>query len=43
VRDGIDLAGEYTIDVTIDDGTTSTSQSFTTFFRGDLRDYWDND
>jgi len=43
VRNGIDLAGEYTIDVTIDDGTTSTSQSFTTFFRGDIRDYWDND
>jgi len=43
VREGIDVRGEYTVFVLIDDGTTSTSQSFTTFFRGDIRDYWDND
>jgi len=32
--------GEYNVKVTIDDGTSNTSQSFTTFFRGDVRDYF---
>ena len=40
VRQGIDVRGEYTVFVLIDDGTTSTTQSFKTYFRGDLRDYW---
>jgi len=34
--------GEYNVNVTIDDGTSNTSQSFTTFFRGDIRDYFDD-
>jgi len=42
VIEGIDLPGEYTVNVTVDDGTTSTSQSYNTFFRGDIRDYWEN-
>jgi len=42
VREGIDLPGEYTVNVFIDDGITNTSQSYKTFFRGDIRDYWDN-
>ena len=32
--------GEYNVNVVIDDGTSNTSQSFTTFFRGDVRDYF---
>ncbi len=32
--------GEYTVDVMIEDETSNTSQSFTTFFRGDVRDYF---
>jgi len=32
--------GEYNVNVTIDDGTSNISQSFTTFFRGDVRDYF---
>lgn len=32
--------GEYNVNVIIDDGTSNTSQSFTTFFRGDVRDYF---
>ncbi|GBF23932.1 hypothetical protein MnTg01_00265 [archaeon MnTg01] len=32
--------GEYNVKVIIDDGTSNTSQSFTTFFRGDVRDYF---
>ena len=32
--------GEYNVNVTIDDETSNTSQSFTTFFRGDIRDYF---
>ena len=43
VREGIDLPGEYNVNVTIDDGKSSTSQTFKTFFRGDLRDYFDDD
>lgn len=42
VREGIDRPGEYKVNVTIDDGTTSTNQSFKTFFRGEIRDYWQN-
>ena len=33
--------GEYNVNVTIDDGNTNTSESFTTFFRGDITDYFD--
>ena len=32
--------GKYNVNVMIDDGTSNTSQSFTTFFRGDIRDYF---
>jgi len=32
--------GEYNVNVTIDDGTSNISQSFITFFRGDIRDYF---
>ena len=32
--------GEYNVNVTIDDGTSNINQSFTTFFRGDIRDYF---
>ncbi len=32
--------GEYNVNVTIDDGTSNITQSFTTFFRGDVRDYF---
>ncbi len=32
--------GEYNVNVTIEDETSNTSQSFTTFFRGDIRDYF---
>jgi len=32
--------GKYNVNVIIDDGTSSISQSFTTFFRGDIRDYF---
>jgi len=34
--------GEYSVNVMIDDGTSNISQSFTTFFRGDIRDYFDD-
>jgi len=42
VRENIDIPGKYNVNVTVDDGTTFTSQSFITFFRGDLRDYFDD-
>jgi len=32
--------GEYNVNVIIDDGTSNINQSFTTFFRGDVRDYF---
>jgi len=32
--------GEYNVNVMIDDGASNLSQSFTTFFRGDIRDYF---
>ena len=41
VRENIDVPGKYNVNVTVGDGTSSTSQSFTTFFRGDIRDYFD--
>jgi hypothetical protein len=41
VRENIDIPGKYNVNVTVDDGTSTTSQSFTTFFRGDIRDYFD--
>jgi len=41
VRENIDIPGKYNVNVTVDDGTSVTSQSFTTFFRGDIRDYFD--
>jgi len=34
--------GEYNVNVMVDDGTSNISQSFTTFFRGDIRDYFDD-
>jgi len=41
VRENIDIPGKYNVNVTVDDVTSDTSQSFTTFFRGDIRDYFD--
>jgi len=32
--------GEYNVNVMIDEENTKTSESFTTFFRGDIRDYF---
>ena len=40
VLEGVVDQGEYNVKVIIDDGTSNTSQSFTTFFRGDIRDYF---
>jgi hypothetical protein len=40
VKGGINLPGEYSINITIDDGTGSKTQSFKTFFRGEIKDYW---
>jgi len=34
--------GEYNVNVMIDDGKSKNSESFTTFFRGDIRDYFDD-
>ena len=34
--------GEYNVNVLIDDGNSKNSKSFTTFFRGDIRDYFDD-
>jgi hypothetical protein len=41
VRENIDIPGKYNVNVTVNDGDTSINQSFTTFFRGDIRDYFD--
>ena len=41
VRENIDIPGKYYVNVIVGDGTSVTSQSFTTFFRGDIRDYFD--
>lgn len=35
--------GKYNVNVIIDDGNTNTSESFTTFFRGDIRQYFADD
>ena len=43
VREGIDLPGEYSIRVNIADNSSSESQTFKTFFRGDYRDYVEGD
>jgi hypothetical protein len=40
VLEGVVGQGEYNVNVMIDDGVSNTSQSFTTFFRGDIRDYF---
>jgi len=41
VNEGIAGQGEFNVDVIVYDGLTSVSKSFTTFFRGDIRDYFD--
>ena len=41
VRERVVSQGEYDVKVTID-GNDDTSQSFKTFFRGDIRDYFHN-
>jgi len=41
VRENIDVPGKYNVNVTIDDKTSAISKSFTTYFRGDIRDYFD--
>ena len=41
VRENIDIPGKYNVNVIVGDGTRATSKSFTTFFRGDIRDYFD--
>src|SRR3970282_3034351 len=41
VRENIDIPGKYNVNVTVDNGASAISQSFTTFFRGDIRDYFD--
>lgn len=42
IKGGIDLPGEYFVNINANDGTSSTSQSIKTFFRGEIRDYWQN-
>ncbi|MGI0056032.1 MAG: hypothetical protein ACREAK_01525 [Nitrosarchaeum sp.] len=42
VRENITPPGKYNVNVVVDDGTNAISQSFTTFFRGDIRYYFDN-
>ena len=41
VLEGVIDQGEYNVNVMIDDGNSKNSESFTTFFRGDIRDYFD--
>jgi len=43
VNEGIVGQGKFNVNVVADNGTNSTSKSFTTFFRGDIRYYFDND
>jgi hypothetical protein len=43
VREGIDIRGEYIVYVSINDGVSSSTQTLKTFFRGDIRDYFDDD
>lgn len=42
IKGGIDLPGEYFVNITASDRTSSTSQSVKTFFRGEIKDYWQN-
>lgn len=42
VNEGIVGQGKFNVNVIVNDGVTSTSKSFTTFFRGDIRYYDDN-
>lgn len=42
VRENIDLPGKYNIKVTADYGKTSIEKSYTTFFRGNIQDYFKN-
>jgi len=42
VNENVVDQGEYNVNVMINDGASNTSQSFTTFFRGDIRDYFHN-
>ncbi len=42
VRENIDPPGKYNVNVTVDGGDTLISQSFTTFFRADIKYYFDN-
>ena len=41
VNEGIVGQGEFNVNVIVGNGNTSASKSFTTFFRGDIRDYFD--
>ena len=40
VRENIDIPGKYNVNITVDDGHSSINQSFTTFFRGNIQDYF---
>ena len=40
VLEGIVDQGEYNVNVMMSDGNSNISESFTTFFRGDIRDYF---
>jgi len=43
VNEGIVGQGKFNANVTVNDGLNSESKSFTTFFRGDIRNYFDKD
>jgi hypothetical protein len=43
VNEGIVGLGEFNVNVNVDDGHASINNSFTTFFRGDIRNYFDDD
>jgi hypothetical protein len=43
VNEGIVGQGEFNVNVIASDGLTSVSKSFTTFFRGDIRNYFDDE
>ena len=40
VKEEVVKQGEYTVEVTVDNGISKTSKLFSTFFRGDIRDYF---
>lgn len=42
VKENIVDQGKYDVEVTIEDGREKVTESFTTFFRGDIRDYFKN-